>query len=452
MIYPTEGQVSNLPLLNDCPAHIYSWVQYAPADKIKGIQTELFLSHLSYTLQRSLFYRESFKKNGIDLNDIRKLTDLTELPLTDKTDLENTESFCCADPQTIVDICLTSGTSKSQATIIPLTAPDLSRLAYNEEIALGMAGISSSDILLVCAALDRCFMAGMAYFLGGTRLSATVVRAGAGSAAQQWGLVCRTHATAIVGVPSLLYKIGKYALEQEEDPAASSIQKLIAIGEPTRDKFLSLLPISQELETMWDAPIFSTYASSEMATTFCECKARAGGHVRPELIIMEILDDNGRHLPDGKQGEVVVTPLGVTGMPLIRFKTGDISHILTAPCSCGRTTPRIAPVTGRKNQMLKYKGTTLFPNTILSALEGYNQFHGGYVEARQYPDGTDRVILYAALNGEVATPENISWIKDRLRATVRVVPEIKCISREEADKKVYQLRKNRKRINFFDLR
>ena len=263
-----------------------------------------------------------------------------------------------------------------------------------------MAGISSSDILLICAALDRCFMAGMAYFLGGVRLSAAVVRGGAGSAAQHWELVRRTGATAIVGVPSLIHKIGEFALEQKENPAASNVQKLIAIGEPTRDKSLSLLPISRELETMWDAPVFSTYASSEMATTFCECEARVGGHVRPELIVVEILDDKSRSVPQGDAGEVVVTPLGVTGMPLIRFRTGDISHMETSQCPCGRTTPRLAPVSGRKNQMLKYKGTTIFPNAIISALEGDSRFQGGYVEARRNPAGTDRVILYAALEGD----------------------------------------------------
>ncbi|MDT8379896.1 MAG: AMP-binding protein [Desulfotignum sp.] len=366
--------------------------------------------------------------------------------------MENEKRFFCADPREIVDICLTSGTSGAQATMIPLTATDLSRLAYNEEIALGMAGISSSDTLLVCAALDRCFMAGMAYFLGGVRLSAAIVRGGSGSAAQQWELVRRTRATAIVGVPSLMYKIGEFALEQKENPAATNVQKLIAIGEPTRDKSLSLLPISQELETMWDAPIFSTYASSEMATTFCECEARLGGHIRPEIIVVEILDSKGHPVPPGEEGEVVVTPLGVTGMPLIRFRTGDISHLVASRCPCGRTTPRLAPVYGRKNQMLKYKGTTIFPNAIISALEGDSRFQGGYVEARRHPDGTDRVILYAALKEKGGSSDTLSWIKDRLRAAVRVVPEIKCISREEADNKVYQFHKKRKRITFFDQR
>jgi len=292
-------------------------------------------------------------------------------------------------------------------------------------------------------------MAGMAYFLGGAKLSAAMVRAGSGSAAQHWELIKRTQATAIVGVPSLIHKIGNFALDHGMDPADSWITKLIAIGEPTKNKDMALLPISRELETMWDAKIFSTYASSEMATTFCECEARQGGHLRPELIVVEILDTEDRPVPHGEPGEVVVTPLGVTGMPLIRFRTGDISYFIPEPCTCGRTPPRLAPVIGRKNQMLKYKGTTLFPNAVLACLEGDSRFHGGYVEAMQNLDGTDRVILFAALK---TNPMDLSWMKEQLRATVRVVPEIKIISPEQADKKVYQFHKKRKRITFFDLR
>ncbi len=255
--------------------------------------------------------------------------------------------------------------------------------------------------------------------------------------------------TVIVGVPSLMVKIGQYALDNNEDPCATKIKKLIAIGEPTKDENMQLLAVAKQLEDMWGAKIYSTYASSEIATTFCECSARSGGHLRPELNIIEILDNNGQPVEDGEKGEVVTTPLGVEGMPLLRFKTGDISCFITQKCSCGRTTKRLAPIIGRKNQMLKYKGTTVFPNAILSSLEGDSRFYNGYIEVKKNADGTDRIILYAALSHDTI---NDNWIKDVLRAKVRVVPEIEIIMQEAADKKVYQFDKKRKRMTFFDLR
>ena len=144
-----------------------------------------------------------------------------------------------------------------------------------------------------------------------------------------------------------------------------------------------------------------------------------------------------------------MTPLGVTGMPLLRFKTGDISFVIDEPCACGRSTLRIAPVLGRKKQMLKYKGTTIFPNSILSALEGASFFEEGYVEVKCNPDGTDRVILNLCLKDNSA---GIPLIEEHLRAKIRVVPEINIKSRDEISKIMYQPEKKRKRITFIDSR
>ncbi|MFH2057508.1 MAG: AMP-binding protein [Pseudomonadota bacterium] len=436
-------------MIADFSAKKYASLQFESDEKTKEVQTFLFLNHLNYTIEHSPFYRALFAEKKIDVNRIKTLADIRKLPLTSKQDLCDTSRFLCVNDSKIVDICLTSATSGSTPTIISLTNSDLSRLAYNEEIAFGMAGVTNLDTMLICAAIDRCFMAGLAYFLGGIKLNAKVLRSGSGSPSQHWELINLAHATVIVGVPSLMLKIGQYALENNADPSATKIKKLIAIGEPTKDANLQLLPVAEQLEDMWGAKIYSTYASSEIATTFCECSARSGGHLRPELNIIEILDDNGQPLEDGEKGEVVTTPLGVEGMPLLRFKTGDISYLMTQKCSCGRTTKRLAPIIGRKNQMLKYKGTTVFPNAILSSLEGDPRFHNGYIEVKKNADGTDRIILYAALSRDTLDEQ---WIKDVLRAKVRVVPEIQIILPEAADKKVYQFDKKRKRMTFFDLR
>lgn len=436
-------------LVADFSAQKYAELQFASPAEVNEVQNRLFLQHLGYTLARSPFYKKLYAQEKIDITKIKGVADIGQLPLTHKADLLLTQNLVCADKNEIVDISLTSATSGTTPTLIPLTSTDLSRLAYNEEIAIAMTGVNQTDTLLVCAALDRCFMAGIAYFLGGVKLSASMVRGGSGSAAQHWELIKLTQPTVIVGVPSLMYKIGKHGLDNNENPKDWGIKKLIAIGEPTKNAKMDLLPISRELESMWNAKIYSTYASSEMATTFCECEARNGGHTRPELIIVEILGDDGLPVPAGEKGEVVVTPLGVTGMPLVRFKTGDISYMIQGKCSCKRTSPRLAPIIGRKNQMLKYKGTTVFPNAILAVLEGDHRFYNGYIEAQKNADGTDRIILYAAL-----TREDVSdtWLKEILQAKLRVVPEINRITRQEADKKVCQFDKKRKRITFFDLR
>jgi phenylacetate-CoA ligase len=444
--------MANSQLINSFSFDEFEDLQNSNQDKITKTQNKLFLDHFNYTLTNSPFYKKLYNSIGIDVNAIQSIDDIKKLPFTRKSDINN--DLICVDQEKIVDICLTSGTSGTP-TIVPLTSGDLARLAFNEQIAFKIAGVTSLDTMLICAAVDKCFMAGIAYFLGGVKLNARMVRAGSNDSAQSWEMIDFTDATVIVGVPSLIYRIGQYALKNGKNPADTKVRKLIAIGEPIRDKNLNPISVAQELERMWNARIFSTYASSEIATTFCECEEQQGGHVRPELNVVEIIDNNGNSVPDGEIGEVVTTPLGVTGMPLMRFKTGDISFIIKEKCKCGRNTKRLGPILGRKNQMLKYKGTTIFPESIISVLEGESKFHSGYVEVKKNRDGTDRVILFASLSEnfkENNSTNGINWIKEKLRAKIRVSPEVEIISQTDADGKIYQLDKKRKRQTFFDLR
>ncbi len=435
------------PLIKDFQAKDYSGLEFEPYEEILKTQDRLLSEHLQYVLENSPFYRSSFKRQGFDLGSILGVKDLKKVDFTTKIDLEmhNSEFLACP-PEDVVDVCLTSATTGDTPNVLLQTSSDLARLAYNEEAAFRMMGINASDTLIMCAAIDRCFMAGLAYYLGGLKIGARMVRAGAGSAAQHWHTVKGTRPTVIVGVPSLVRKIGQYAVENGEDPKKIGVRLMLAIGENTRDHNLDLLPAVRQVEEMWGAPLYSTYASTEMATAFCECPERKGGHLRPELIVAEIVDDHGNPVPPGQSGEVVVTPLGVTGMPLVRFRTGDISSMNTEPCGCGRRTPRLGPILGRKNQMLKLKGTTVFPSSILSVVEGMKGVSGAYIEARKKDDGTDNVLLYVA-----AHSLSEKTIAEQLRACLRVVPEIFFIQEEDLNNKISHPGK-RKKTTFFDMR
>lgn len=421
----------------------YEDIQFENREKLSQVQNEKFLSHLKYTKANSPYY------NKLNITSINSVKDIGKLPFTTKEDINKYNKDFQAVPDTeITDICLTSATTGNVPTKFMLTNSDLIRLSFNEEISFKIAGLNNRDTLLVGASLGRCFMAGLAYFLGGASLNCRMVRAGSGSAAQIWELIKLTECTSIVGVPSLLKKIAEYAIEKGEDPSKSKVKKIIGIGESLRDSELKPLPLALHIEKLWNANVLSTYASTEISTTFAECEYKKGGHMRPELIVTEIVDQNGKNLPDGEKGEVVVTPLGVTGMPLIRFKTGDISFIINSDCLCGRKSRRLGPILGRKNQMLKIKGTTVFPNHLLSILEGNKDFYGGYIEAHKNQDNTDRVTMYVSVNNDNLT---LKKIEDELQAKARVIPEVKIISKEKLDVKI-NLPDKRKRIQFIDMR
>jgi len=162
-----------------------------------------------------------------------------------------------------------------------------------------------------------------------------------------------------------------------------------------------------------------------MGATFAECPYGCGGHVHPELIIVEIIGDDNRPVPDGVAGEVVVTTLGVEGMPLIRFRTGDICVRHGEQCRCGRSAYRLSPLVGRKNNMIKLKGTTIYPPAINDVLDNAEYVTAYQVEVTLTDEGTDRVIVHVAPDGSRRDASaTVKELKDRFRSRLRVAPEV----------------------------
>ena len=333
--------------------------------QIAATQQQLLQEHLAHCQRNSPYYRRMLA--GVATGKIT-LESLAFLPFTDKDVFsEHNADFLAVPPEEIVDIVLSSGTTGAPSTVM-YTERDLQRLAYNEALSFAACGVTRKDTALLTCTLDRCFVAGLAYQMGLRQLGAAVIRNGASTLASHCDLIHSHKPTVLVGVPSFLRKLGLFLKENYLDPADSSVRRLICIGEPLRDADLTPLKLGRDLESLWQAEAFSTYASSETVSTFCECTARCGGHLHPELAIVEIVDAAGNRRPAGQHGEVILTPLQCEGMPLVRFRTGDVSFLIEEPCACGRITPRLGPVLGRLSQMIKTKGTTVYPLSILAAL------------------------------------------------------------------------------------
>lgn len=404
---------------------------------------------LSYVLEHSKFYAAQFKKNKIDPSKIKTLEDLRQIPVTTKNDIQqHNDDFICVPPKKIIDYITTSGTLGDPVTF-PLTDKDLDRLAYNEYISFVCAGATSDDIFQLMTTLDRRFMAGLAYFLGIRKLGAGVVRVGAGIPELQWDTIKRIQPTAFVTVPSFLLKLIEYAEAHGIDYKNTSIKKAICIGEALRNQDFSLTTLGQKIKDKWNIELYSTYASTEMSTAFTECSAGKGGHHHPELVIVEFLDENNQPVQEGEAGEVTVTTLGVEGMPLLRFKTGDLCYHFTAPCICGRKTIRLGPIVGRRKQMIKYKGTTLYPPALYEILNGMEGVANYIVEVFTNEIGTDEILIRI---GCKSVTENFEKdIKDHFRAKLRVAPQIK-FETPELIQTLQFPELSRKPVLFFDKR
>ncbi len=418
-------------------------------EKIEAFQEIRLKEALEYVARNSPFYQRYFREAGVSITDVANLADLQKLPFTTKEHLQQFNGeFLCVPPQKVVDYATTSGTSGSPVTFA-LTDADLERLAYNEAVSFACSGVEKGDVVQLMTTMDRQFMAGLAYFLGLRKLGATVVRVGAGIPELQWDAIQRYRPGFLITVPSFLIKMIEYAETNGIDYRNSGIRGAICIGEPLRNSDFSPNNISAKIREKWDIRLFSTYASTEMSTAFAECELQQGGHHHPDLIIVEVVDEEGRQVSDGESGELVVTTLGVEAMPLVRFKTGDIVQVFHEPCECGRNSLRIGPVIGRKQQMIKYKGTTLYPPAMNNLLNGFDEIRNHLIEISVNELGTDEILIYLAV--DKPSDDFLTQIRDHFRARLRVSPRIEFLPLEELNKRVY-LPKSRKPVQFIDHR
>ena len=408
-------------------------IEFCGADEIRNFQDGLLRDAVEYLAEHSGYYRRMFRESGIDVGDIRTIDDLAHIPFTEKRDLQlYNEEFLCCPKAKIVDYITTSGTLGEPVTF-GCSEHDLQRLAYNEKKSFACAGLKPGSILQLMTTLDKRFMAGLAYFLGIRELGASIIRVGNGIPELQWDTIRRLKPDTLMCVPSFILRLLQYAEEHGIDWRESSVRRIIGIGEGLRD-----------------VDLYATYSSTEMGATFSECRYGCGGHVHPELIIVEIIGEDNLPVPDGQPGEVVVTTLGVEAMPLLRFRTGDIAAKIVEPCRCGRNSYRLTPLVGRKNNMIKLKGTTLYPPALNDVLDNTDYVENYVVVVRDSDAGTDEVVVRVGLKGS-PSDDVVKDLKDRFRSRVRVAPIVEVCPVEEI-RAVNFPAKSRKPVKFVDER
>jgi phenylacetate-CoA ligase len=422
---------------------------FQPAGQVKIGQEQRLRELIAYTAGHSPFYKTLFARHRIDIAAIRTLEHLPLIPPTTKEDLQRqNDDFLCTSRDKIAEYMSTSGTLGSPVTIA-LTQNDLDRLAYNEYSSFLCADGSAGDIYQLMLTLDRQFMAGIAYYSGIRKLGAGVIRVGPGVPALQWETIRRLQPTVLVAVPSFLLKLIQYAKDYRIDLDRSSVKAAICIGENIRHTDFSLNILGRKITDAWKIRLYSTYASTEMQTAFTECREGRGGHLQPELLIVELLDDNDRVVGPGIPGEVTITTLGVEGMPLLRYKTGDISTWSDQPCSCGRTSLRLSPLIGRKQQMIKFKGTTLYPPALFDLLNEMEEVADFVVEVYSNEVGLDEILLHLL---PAAGKEDVDHrIRAYLQARLRVSPHVAYVTAEQLQKMQFP-EAVRKAIKFIDRR
>lgn len=423
--------------------------EFLSSDEIYHLQERFVQETIGYAYKKSKFYGQLFDQEKIEIGEIKTLSDIHKLPFTTKKDLHNrNQDFFCVEKKEIVELVTTSG-STSKPIMFPLTKSDLERLALNEALSFSCINTTSVDLFHIMVNMGNLFVAGLAYYLGLTKLGATVLRVGSGMSKRQLHVLETFQPNGIVSIPSFLLKLGEVAMEKGIDLRSFNIDKIAVIGEAVIGKDFSMNELGKQVKNIWGVRPYSTYGSTEMSTSFSECPAHCGLHSHPELIFIEIIDEGGNPVADGEMGELVVTTLQAKGMPLIRYKTGDITFKISSKCTCGRNTERIGPIIGRKNQMIKSKGTTIYPGQIEESLRALDEIIDYVIEVSTGKEFSDDIILRVGVEDQ---NQLISEkIKEAVKVIGRVTPEVKLCTPEEIEK-LMCIEGKRKKQRFIDLR
>ncbi len=329
------------------------------------LQTERLRALVGRVYARVPFYREAFDAAGVAPADVRTLDDLRALPFTRKSDLRDHYPFglLAADMDDVVRVHGSSGTS-GKPTFVAYTATDIDLWAEVMGRTLSLGGVTRRDIVHNAYGYGL-FTGGLGAHYGAERLGAAVVPASGGDTRRQIMLIQDFGATAICCTPSYAIYLAEVAAEMGVDLRASRLRVGFFGAEPWSEG------MRQEIEASLGLKALDIYGLSEIIGpgVAAECLEQAGLHLYEDCFLPEIVDPaTGEVLPDGEQGELVITTLTKEALPVIRYRTGDITRLHRGPCACGRTLVRMTKISGRTDDMLIVRGVNVFPSQVEAVL------------------------------------------------------------------------------------
>lgn len=330
----------------------------------KKLQSERLVKLVEYVYNNVEFYRKRMDENGVKPSDIKGIDDIVKLPYTTKDDLRDTYPFglFAAPKSDIVRIHASSGTT-GKATVVGYTQNDID--AWSECVArcMSMADVTKDDIIQIAYGYGL-FTGGLGAHYGAERLGAMVVPMSTGNSKKLTTMMVDFGATAIACTPSYLLHLSE-VLRDEGLIDKIKLKSAICGAEPWTDKMRT------EIESRLNITAHDIYGLSEIMGpgVACDCKYHKGLHICDDYFYPEIIDAKTLEpVAEGETGELVFTTLTKEGIPLIRYRTKDLTSISYETCECGRTSPRISRFKGRSDDMLIIRGVNVFPSQVEAAL------------------------------------------------------------------------------------
>jgi phenylacetate-CoA ligase len=376
------------------------------------------------------FYRKVFEDNGIDINSIRSIEHLQDLPLTTKNDLRLSypDGMVTIDRKEIVRMHASSGTT-GKSTVIFYSRRDIEDWADLVARCMVATGTTPDDVFQNMMGYGL-FTGGLGLHYGAEKLGCLVIPSSTGNTLKQIQLMQDFGTTVIHITPSYSLHLVEVIRENDIDPHDLNLKKAYIGAEPHSEA------TRKKIEEQYGIDAYNSYGLSEMngpGVSF-ECTEKQGMHIWEDFYIVEVIDPHtGEVLPDGEEGELVLTHINREAMPIIRYRTRDLTRILPERCSCGRTHRRIERIKGRTDDMFIISGVNVFPSQIESVLMNVPEVGNNYQIVLDREENLDRlhikVELYSKMfHGDLKELNRLKEsIAEKVRSTVIVNPKIELL-------------------------
>ena len=363
-------------------------------EQIEALQVE----RLKDTVKRCMnnpFYKKRLDEAGVSPENISSVEDIRRIPFTTKQDLRDTYPFGLASVhlRECVRLHSSSGTT-GNPTVILHTQNDLDEWANQVARNLWMVGLRPDDVFQNSSGYGM-FTGGLGFQYGAERLGMLTVPAAAGNSLRQIKFMKDFGTTAVHAVPSYVTRLYEVMLEQGVDPRKDTKLKVLAIGaEPHSEEQ------RQRIEQMLGVKAYNSFGMSEMCGPGVgfECKEQQGLHFWEDYYIVEIVDpETLEPVPDGEIGELVLTSIRREAMPLLRYRTRDLTRVLGRTCACGRNHVRLDRMKGRSDDMMVLRGVNIFPIQIEKILMQYKELANNYLITLTTDDNNDNMTVEVEL-------------------------------------------------------
>lgn len=373
------------------------------------------------------FYAKRLAEAGITSDALKTLDDLRTIPFTTKDDLRANypTGLLCVPRSEIVRMHCSSGTTGTP-TAICHTQNDINSWADLMARSMHMVGVRREDVFQNMSGYGL-FTGGLGIHFGAERLGCMTIPAGAGNSRRQLKLIKDFQTTVVHILPSYALILGGHLEERGEDPASLPLRIALVGAEPYTEEYRT------RIEELFNMKVYNSYGLSEMngpGVAF-ECAKQSGLHVWEDAFIPEIIDpETGKNLPDGEVGELVMTCLCRQGMPILRYRTRDLTRIIPGECACGRQHRRIDRIVGRADDMFIVKGVNIYPMQIEQALMGFREVGQNYMIILDNDGVADSLTVQVEIRDDCFVEDmrilrNLQkLIANRLRDEILITPKV----------------------------